>query len=140
MSTEENKALDRRFWEEIFNGKNLSLIEEFVAPNWVYHGPAGKEMHGPEELKQLFSMFFDAFPDLHADIEDHIAEGDKVAVRVMCHGTHNGEVMGIAPTGRQIKIPVICISRFKDNKTVETSEVIDLYGMLQQLGISLPAL
>lgn len=66
MSTDENKALDRRFWEEVFNGKNLSLIDEFVAPNWVYHGPAGQEMHGPEELKQLFSMFFNAFPDLHA--------------------------------------------------------------------------
>jgi len=61
-------------------------------------------MHGPEELKQLFSIYFNAFPDLHADIEDIIAEGDRVAIRVMCRGTHKGEIMGIAPTGRQIKV------------------------------------
>lgn len=134
MSTEENKASDRRFWEEIFNGRKLSLMDEFIAPGWVYHGPAGQEMHGPEELKQLFSMYFNAFPDLHADIEDIIAEGDKVAIRVMCRRTHKGEIMGIAPTGRQIKVPLMAINRFKDHRVVETFELIDIFGMLQQLG------
>lgn len=134
MSAEENKASDRRFWEEVFNGRKLSLMDEFIAPDWVYHGPAGQEMHGPKELKQLFSMYFNAFPDLHADIEDIIAEGDKVAIRVMCRGTHKGEIMGIAPTGRQIKVPLMGINRFKDHQAVETFELIDIFGMLQQLG------
>jgi len=74
-----------------------------------------------------------------ADVEDLIAEGDKVASRATCYGTHKGELMGITPTGRQITVPVICISRLVNNRIVEDFELVDLFGMLQQLGVNLPA-
>ncbi|MGB9941191.1 ester cyclase [Methanosarcina sp.] len=139
MLIEENKSVLRRFWEEVFNGKKLATIDELFAPDWVYHGAGGQEIHGPEELKQFLSIYFDAFPDFRADVEDLIAEGDRVASRATCYGTHQGELMGIAPTGRQVTVPVICISRLADNKIVEDFELVDIFGMLQQLGVNSPA-
>lgn len=139
MSIEENKRLLRRFWEEVFNGKKLAVIDELFAPDWVYHGAGGQEIHGPEELKQFLSIYFSAFPDFHANVEDLIAEGDRVASRATCYGTHKGELMGIAPTGKRVTVPVICISRLANNKIVEDFELVDIFGMLQQLGVSSPA-
>ncbi len=135
MSAEENKAIIRRFWEEVFNGRNLNLIDELYAKNWIYHGPAGQEVHGPEGLKQYLALYFKAFPDLHAKVEDIFAEGDRVGSRATCRGTHKGELMGIAPTGKQVTIAVICISRLMKNNVVEDWELVDLFGMMQQLGV-----
>jgi steroid delta-isomerase-like uncharacterized protein len=134
MSAEKNKAILRRFWEEVFNGRNLALIDELFAKNWVYHGPAGQEVHGPEGLKQYLTMYFSAFPDLHAKVEDVFTEGDRVGSRATCRGTHNGVLMGIAPTGKQVTITVICLSRLMNDKIVEDWELVDLFGMMQQLG------
>lgn len=137
-ATEQNKAIMRRFWEEVFNGKNLNLIDELFSADWVYHGPAGQEIHGPEGLKQYLTIYFKAFPDLHAKIEDVFAEGDRVASRATCSGTHKGELMGIAPTGKQTIIPVICISRLSGSKVAEDWELVDLFGMMQQIGVIPP--
>ncbi len=136
MSIEENKLILRRFWEEIFNDRNLAAIDEIFAPNWVYHGAGGHEVHGPEELKKFLSMYFKAFPDFHADIEDLFAEGNNVASRAICRGTHKGELMGIAPTNKQIEVPVIAISHLSDNQIVEDFELVDLFGLFQQLEIN----
>lgn len=136
MSIEENKSVLRRFWEEVFNEKKLAIIDEIFAPDWVYHGAGGQEVHGPEELKQFLSMYFNAFPDFHADIKDLFAEGNKVASRAICRGTHKGELMGIAPTNKQIEVPVIAISYLSNNQIVEDFELVDLFGLFQQLGIS----
>jgi steroid delta-isomerase-like uncharacterized protein len=136
MSIEENKSVLRRFWQEVFNEKKLAVVDEIFAPNWVYHGAGGQEVHGPEELKKFLSMYFNAFPDFHADIEDLFAEGDKVASRAICRGTHKGELMGIAPTNKPVEIPVIAISHLSDNRIIEDFELVDLFGMFQQLGIS----
>jgi steroid delta-isomerase-like uncharacterized protein len=139
-SAERNKAILRRFWEEVFNGRNLDIIEELFDKNWVYHGPAGQEVHGPEGLKQYLTLYFNAFPDLHAKVEDVFAEGDRVGSRATCLGTHKGELMGIAPTGKKATITVICISRLMNDKIVEDWELVDLFGMMQQLGmVPLPA-
>ena len=137
-ATEQNKNIMRRFWEEVFNGRNFDLIDELFAKNWVYHGPAGQEIHGPEGLKQYLTIYFNAFPDLHAKVEDVFAEGDRVVSRATCSGTHKGDLMGIAPTGKQATIPAICISRFSGNKVAEDWELVDLLGMMQQLGIIPP--
>lgn len=139
MSIEENKSVLCRFWEEVFNEKKLATIDEIFAPDWVYHGAGGQVIHGPEELKQFLSIYFRAFPDFRADIEDLVAEGDRVASRATCYGTHKGELMGIPPTGKQVIVPVICISRLADNRIVEDFELVDIFGMLQQLGVSSPA-
>ena len=135
MSAEKNKVILRRFWEEVFNGRNLDLIDELFAKNWVYHGPAGQEVNGPEGLKQYLTIYFNAIPDLHAKVEDVFAEGDRVGSRATCIGTHKGELMGIAPTGKQVTITVICLSRLMNDKIVEDWELVDLFGMMQQLGV-----
>jgi len=133
--TEKNKAMVRRFWEEVFNGRKLSLIDEIFTADWVYHGVGGLKVYGPEGLKQFLTEYYNAFPDMQVKVENLIAEGDKVVSHVTSRGTHKGELMGIAPTGKQVTVPVICISRFVDDKIGEDWEIIDLFGMLQQLDV-----
>ena len=130
----ENKAVLLRFWEEVFNGKNLDLIDELFTTNWVYHGSGGIELKGPEALKNFLGMYFNAFPDMHVTIDDLIAEGDRVVSRVTGYGTHKGDLMGIAPTSKQVTVSVICITRYENNKIAEDWELIDMFGMMQQLG------
>ena len=133
--TEKNKAMVRRFWEEAFNGRKLSLIDEIFTADWVYHGVGGLKVYGPEGLKQFLTEYYNAFPDMQVKVENLIAEGDKVVSHVTSRGTHRGELMGISPTGKQVTVPVICISRFVDDKIGEDWEIIDLFGMLQQLDV-----
>lgn len=137
MSTEENKAISRRFWEEIFNGRNLNLIDELFAANYVEHGSGGRDLDA-EGIRQLLSMYFNAFPDLHATIEDLFAEGDRVATRWIGRGTHKGDLMGIPPTEKQVTAMGITIDRVVGGKFVETWELMDQLGMLQQLGVVPP--
>jgi len=132
---EQNKSIVRRFWEEVFNGRKLTLIDELFTTDWVYHGVAGRKLYGQEGLKQFLTMYYHAFPDIQVKIENLIAEGDKVVSHVISRGTHKGELMGIAPTGKQVTVPAICISRFAGDKIVEDWEIIDLLGMLQQLDV-----
>ncbi|UCC88427.1 MAG: ester cyclase [Anaerolineales bacterium] len=136
MSAEQNKALFRRVMDEVFVGGNTSLIDELFAPNFVEHEelPPGIPA-GAEGVKQLSSMFLSAFPDFKATIEDLIAEGDKVVARATWSGTHQGEFMGIPPTGKRISIQVIDIVRFAGGKFVEHWGQMDNMTMMQQLGV-----
>lgn len=138
MSTEENKAKIRRVCEEVINRGNLAVADEIMAPNYVYHGSGGQEFKGPEGFKQLITMFRTAFPDLHATIEDMVAEGDKVVHSLKMQGTHKGDFMGIAPTGKQVTITSINISRFAGGKEAEALVSMDLLGMYQQMGVTPP--
>ena len=133
--SDQNKATIRRFWEEVFNGRKLGMIDDMVTADYAYHGPAGQEIRGAEGLKQFLGMYFNAFPDVKAEIEDVFGEGDKVVSRVMGRGTHKGNLMGIPPTGKQITIMVICTNRFEGGKIAEDWELVDLFGMMQQLGV-----
>ena len=135
MTEEENKILLNHFWERVFNQRELDLIDKLFTSDWVYHGAAGQELNGPEELKEFLTIFFNAFPDIHVTVEDMIIEGDKVVTRAIAQGTHKANLMGIAPTEKQINCSVICISRVQDGKITEDWEIIDLFGMLQQLGV-----
>jgi steroid delta-isomerase-like uncharacterized protein len=132
---EQNKSVVRRFWEEVFNGRKLTLIDELFATDWVYHGVAGRKLYGQEGLKQFLTIYHNAFPDIQVKVENLIAEGDKVVSHVISRGTHKGELMGIPPTGKQVTVPSICISRFAGDRIVEDWEIIDLLGMLQQLDV-----
>ncbi|MBT8365234.1 MAG: ester cyclase [Deltaproteobacteria bacterium] len=135
MSTEQNKALIKRAWDEVFNQKKLTVVDELWSSDYIYHGPQGQELRGPESLKQFISHYLEAFPDLHIEIEDLIAEGDKVVSRVVSRGTHKGELQGIAPTGNEVTTTLILITRLADGKVVEDWESRDDLGMLQQLGV-----
>jgi predicted ester cyclase len=113
VSTQENKALARRVLEEMFNKGNLNLADEVFAPDYVDHDPAMPEdIRGPEGFKEYVSIFRTAFPDIHLEIEDQVAEGDKVVTRWTGTGTHEGDLMGIAPTGNKVTLPGMEIVRF----------------------------
>jgi steroid delta-isomerase-like uncharacterized protein len=136
MSARENKAIARRADEELFDRGNLDVADELFALNFVYHDPAsGEDWHGPESVKQYATMLRAAFPDLHYTVEDQIAEGDKVVTRYTASGTHQSELMGIAPTGNRVEITGISITRIEDGKIEEIWENYDTLGMMQQLGV-----
>ena len=133
--SEENKALTRRSIEEIWNKGNLAVADELIAANSVTHDPATPNPgSGPEATKQQASMYRTAFPDLHITIEDQVAEGDQVVTRWTARGTHRGDLMGIAPTGKQMTITGINITRIAGGKAQEGWTNWDTIGMMQQLG------
>ena len=136
MSTEQNKALSRRFMEEVFNQGNLNLVDELVAPDFVEHEelPPGFPP-GREAVKAFSTTFRGAFPDLKVTIDDLIAEGDKVVIRGTWSGTHQGELMGIAPTGKSVSFGVIDTVRIAGGKLVEHWGQMDTMRMMQQLGV-----
>jgi steroid delta-isomerase-like uncharacterized protein len=134
MSTESNKTLIRRFWEGVFNQKNLAVIDEICTPDMVYHAPTGP-IQGREAFKQFIGMYLGAFPDFHITIEDIVAEEDKVAVRQATTATHQGELMGIPPSGKRISVSGIHVTRVVNGKAVEDWGNDDMLGMLQQLGV-----
>ncbi len=129
MSLEENKAIVRRFIEA-YNKRNLDLIDDFVAPDYVDH----TNKVDREGLKQLFAIGLKAFPDWHETIEDIIAEGDKVWVRIAYTGTHRGEFMGLDPTGKKITAMAVDIYRIVNGKLAEYWNVTDNVNILKQIG------
>jgi len=138
MSAEENKAVIRRIYEEVFNKGDLSVVPELIAPDYVVRAPGGQEYKGPEGFKQFITMTRTAFPDLHMTVEDIVAEGDKVAHCGNLRGTFKGEIMGIAPTGKQVTMTVTTISRFAGGKEVEARMNYDQLSMYQQMGVTPP--
>jgi len=130
LSLEENKAVIRR-WFEAENNKDLSQIEDMVAPGFIDHT---HKLKSREEYEQRIVMFMKGFPDFHEAIEDIIGEGDKVWVRFKFTGTHTGEYLGLAPTGKKITVEVVDIFRMVDGKVVEEWEVADGLDSLKQLG------
>jgi len=133
MSVEENKAIVRRFIDA-YNQQNLDLSDDVVASGYV--DPDYPQLQGLENLKQMMNMFFKAFPDFHETIEDIIAEGDKVWVLLTYTGTHKGEWMGLAPTGKKITCRAIDIYRIANGKIAEGRRVPtpDL-AFFKQLGL-----
>lgn len=137
MSTEESKTLARRFFEEVVGGRHLDRAAELMAADYRHHDPGlPPEMQGSRDAYvSHLPMFTTAFPDLRTTIDDVIAEGDRAAVRWTITGTHNGELMGIPPTGRHINCSGITIQRIAGGKIVEGWTNFDALGMLQQLGV-----
>jgi steroid delta-isomerase-like uncharacterized protein len=139
MSTENNKALVRRFYEEVYNKQNLAIIDELIATNFMSHtlDPGGVPTR--EGYKQFITGFLNAFPDVRVSVEDVIAEGDKVVARWVVRGTHKGEFRGptgsIPPTGKQVTVTSIDIFRIADGKFIERWPERDRLGLLQQLGV-----
>ncbi len=135
MSTEENKALMRRYAEELLNRKNLDLFYEIFAPDFVQHGADPDQVSGVEDLKQFFVMMRSGFPAFQVTIEDlFAAEGEKVVLRFTFRGTHQGEFMGVAPTGKQVTMVGIDIFRIADGKIAELWNQEDVLGMMRQIG------
>ena len=136
--SEQNKAALRRFVDEIMNKGNLKVVDEFITADTIDHSLMPGQESGPEGFKQFVTMFRSAFPDLHVTIEDLIAEGDKLVAQVSTTGTHKGEFMGIAPTGKQIEMGEVHILRMASGKMVEHWGIEDQLGMMMQLGVVPP--
>jgi steroid delta-isomerase-like uncharacterized protein len=134
VSAETNKEIVRRLGEEPWKG-NFDVIDELASPDYVGHDPAVPEVQGPEGIKEFISGYLAAFPDGMITIEQQVAEGDLVATRWSGRGTHQGELMGIPATGKQITVNGITISRLENGKVVEEWTNWDMLGMLQQLGV-----
>jgi steroid delta-isomerase-like uncharacterized protein len=130
----DNKALVRRYVEEVLNKKNLALIDELFASNFIDHDSSMPEARGPAGVKGLAAMAHAAFPDLQFTVKDMVAEGDKVVYRYSLRGTHKGDFMGIAATGKQINVTGIHIYRVSDGKLQEEWENWDMLGLMRQLG------
>jgi steroid delta-isomerase-like uncharacterized protein len=134
MSKEANIAILTKFAEAVNTGK-FDLFKEAVSPENVDHDPAPGQVPGPEGYRAFFSGLRSAFPDLSVALETLVADDDSIAFAYTITGTQKGPLMGIAPTGKKIKIRGMQISKFKDGKMVERWGSSDELGMLQQLGI-----
>lgn len=133
MSTEENKKLVLRWIEEAWEKKNLDIIDELHAPDYVGHIVGFPGVRGREAFKELFATFFAAFDDLHRANEFLIAEADKVVAYDTYRIKHTGEFAGIPPTGKEVTFTGIDIYRIVGGKIVEQWYEMDITGMLQQL-------
>jgi C-1 hydroxylase len=132
MSTEENKDLVRRYIET-WNRGDLQGMAEFWSPDMVHHTRMGS--HGFDKVISIVSGFMTAFPDLQFEIEDLVADGDRVASRMTARATHTGEYMGMPATGKSVKCSVFGIARVADGKLVEHWGVTDELQLMQQVGI-----
>lgn len=133
--SEQNKAIVIRDIEEIWNNKQLAVADEIYAEDLVRHDPADPEEHrGIGGNRAMVDYYHSVFPDLHIALDDIIGEGDKVVIRWTATGTHQGELMGIPPTGRKISSSGITIARIEDEKLSEVWVNWDALGMLQKLG------
>jgi predicted ester cyclase len=138
MSAEENKAIVRRWFEDFWNKDSPAAIDELCATNLVLHGAPPGVAPDFEGMKRAHAMHHAGFPDMHFTIEDMVAEGDKVATRFTLRGTHKGEWAGIPPTGKQVMITGIEITRLEGIEYAETWFNMDMLGMMQQLSVVPP--
>jgi steroid delta-isomerase-like uncharacterized protein len=139
---EDNKALVRKFFEEVWNNRNLDYIDEVYAPDFKLHAlwqntSAGGMIEGVgrEPAKAVIGGWFAGFPDIKVTVEDQVAEGDKVGSRHTSHGTHTAPFQGMPPTGRSANVTGMTITRIVDGVMVEAWTSWDALGMLEQLGM-----
>jgi predicted ester cyclase len=139
VSEEENKALIRRYYEEIDaaakDNRGASFLDDFVAPTFVNHDPPPGFTPDLEGLKRANDHFLAAAPDGYHVVEDMIAEGEKVMTRLSAYGTHTGELFGIPPSDKQVSMTAIAIHRIENGKIVEHWSEVDNLGLMQQLGV-----
>jgi steroid delta-isomerase-like uncharacterized protein len=132
MPVEANKAAVQRFYQEVINARNLDALDELLVPDGVDHTFGSQNT---EQAKQFFAMVHQAFPDLHAEVHDVIAEGDLVAARVSYTGTHQGEFLGIPATGKQTTTNGVDFFRLQDGRQAEHWGGPDTLSLLIQLGV-----
>lgn len=135
MSSESNIAAQTRFGDAVNSG-DFSAFDEVVAPGAMDHDPAPGQASGPEGYRQFFTELRTAFPDLKVSVEHLVADADNVAFAYTVSGTHQGPLMGFAPTGKRMQVRGMQISKFADGKMVERWGSSDQLGILQQLGLA----
>jgi steroid delta-isomerase-like uncharacterized protein len=135
MSIEDNKAVARRFYDEVLNQRKVELLDELAVEDYVEHDPFPGQGNGLADLKARVAGFHHAFDPLTFTIQDVIAEGDRVVVRWTNSGTDTGGFMGIPPTGKEFGISGIDIHAIRGGRLAEHWHVVDLLAQMQQLGL-----
>jgi steroid delta-isomerase-like uncharacterized protein len=138
MTPQENKQFMQRFIEEVINQKNVQAIDELVIEDFVEHIPFPGQGPGREGLRYAVAIMLSAFPDTHWTVDEQIAEGEKVVTRFTMSGTHQGDFLGIPPTGRLIQVWGIVIDVVREGKFAESRIIMDMPGLMQQLGVFPP--
>ena len=134
MNAEQNKNLVSRVMDEVMNKGNLSIANQFLAPDFVNHDfPMAKP--GPDEFAKILQMFLTGFPDMHVTPEDSVAEGDRVFTRGFFTGTHKGAFQGIPPTGKKINVKYMDEWCIKNGKATDNWVRLDMLDLMQQLGV-----
>lgn len=131
----DNKALTRRWFEEVWNKKRDAAIDEMLSPAGVLHGlsETGEELPGPEAFRRFYRQFRSGFPDIRVTVDQVIAEGDMTALRFTAYGTHSGDGLGIKATGRPIRVTGMAMVRWKDGKAVEGWNEFDASSLMRQI-------
>jgi steroid delta-isomerase-like uncharacterized protein len=135
MTSSDNTAVVRRFYDEVLNQRRVDVLDEIAAEDYIEHDPFPGQGNGRADLKARIQGFHHAFNPLSFNVEDVIAEGDKVVVRWTNSGTDSGGFMGIPPTGKEFGIAGIDIHVVRDGRLAEHWHVVDLLGQMQQLGV-----
>jgi steroid delta-isomerase-like uncharacterized protein len=136
VSAEMNKAVVRRYIEEVWNRHNIDAVEELVSPDYPNHVASTEHQRGIAGVKHVLNWLFAVFPDHRFDIEYAIADGYTVAVRGTCSGMHEGELWGMPPTGERFAVQQAHWFRVADGRVAEHWAVRDDLGMMRQLGIT----
>ena len=131
-----NKQLVRRFYQEVYGDWNMTMVPEVVSPRFTSHDWPEGSPTGPQGFELFYSAIRTALPDARYEVDDLIAEGDKVVVRWRLLGTHQGDFRGIAPSGQKIELKGIAIYRVDNGKLMERWVVTDLYGVLEEMRTS----
>jgi serine phosphatase RsbU (regulator of sigma subunit) len=133
-TAEENKAIFRRYAEEVGNQHNFELVDEIFEQRYISHQPDGSTLvRGPEDVKRFHREFHSAFSGFHLNIEEQIAEGDKVVSRYTMRGIHQRQFRGMAPTGKEVELKAVTIFRFsEEGKVVETWDSYDQLSLMRQ--------
>ena len=136
MLSERNKAIARRYFEEVLAG-NLAVADEVLADDLAFYGPNywGEVVRGRDQFKQFVGYLRTAFPDIHFTVEDEVADEARVATSFTFHATHRGEWMGVDPTGRRITLPGADVFRISEGRIEEIRVYYDTLGLMEQLGV-----
>ncbi len=134
MSTEENKAVVHRYYDEVLNAGDIGTLDELAVAGYEEHDPLPGQAGGLAGFRQRVEILRSAFRPCFT-VEDVVAEHDKVVVRWTNRGTHEGDFLGMPPTGKSFTMAGIDIHRLRDGKLAEHWHVVDLFGQLQQLGL-----
>jgi steroid delta-isomerase-like uncharacterized protein len=133
---QDGETLARRYFEEVWNQGKVDVLDELLAPDYINHTPStGHPPAGPAGLKPIVLAIRRAFPDLHFTIDDVIVTGSAVAIRTTMTGTHEGDLFGVPPTRRKIKVMQLQIERIKNGRIAEHWRVTDELSMMKQLGV-----
>ena|ERR1700722_926970 len=136
MSTSEsNKAVIRRFLEEVINQNRMERADNLVVENFVELDPLPGQQQGREGLKEVLGGMRTAFPDMHWVVEEMVAEGDTVVTRFIWTGTHRGPFLGVPATGRGVVVKGVVIDQLTGGKMSKSRILMDSLGMMQQLGV-----